>query len=139
MNTVSSQILVQAPPAVVRQILLEPTELAEWNPAFLSIKGPHHAVIGQRYPIVVRGGLSGNWEYRQISDDLIEGHWQVPGLAEVNTWHFRPHGPGTHVIHSFQHRGALAAVLRPAFSNVADLRLDRLAKRATARTMTGVS
>lgn len=138
MNTNSSHILIAAPPPVVRQILLEPAALAEWNPAFLSIRGPHLAAVGQRYVIQVRGGLNGHWEYRRISEELIEGYWEVPGFKETNDWKLRPHGSGTHVTHSFQHRGPLAAVLRPAFANVAELRLNRLAQRATGRSPAGV-
>lgn len=139
MNTLSSYILISAPPPVVRQILLEPTALAEWNPAFLSVQGPRSAVTQQRYPIQVRGGLHGHWEYRQITDEFIEGYWEVPGLTENNTWQLRPYNSGTHVTHSFQHRGALAALLRPAFANVAELRLNRLAERAHGRSPAGVS
>ncbi len=139
MNTLSSYILISAPPPVVRQILLEPTALAEWNPAFLSVQGPDLAITQQRYPIQVRGGLSGHWEYRKITDDVIEGYWEVPGLTETNTWELRPYGTGTHVTHSFQHRGAVAALLRPAFANVAELRLSRLAQRAHGRSPAGVA
>ena len=139
MNTLSSYILIAAPPHVVRQILLEPTALAEWNPAFMSVQGPEHANIAQRYPIQVRGGLTGHWEYRSISEEVIEGYWEVPGLTETNTWELRPYGSGTHVTHSFQHRGALAALLRPAFANVAQLRLSRLAQRAGERAPAGVA
>ncbi|GAA3824670.1 hypothetical protein GCM10022403_067610 [Streptomyces coacervatus] len=139
MNTRSSHILIQAPPAVIRQILLEPTQLADWNPAFLGIKGPVQAIVGEHYPIVTRGGLSGHWEYRRITDEVMEGRWAVPGLTEDNVWQLEPYGSGTHVTHSFQQRGPLAAVLRSATANVADLRLDRLSQRATARVLAGVS
>ncbi|AVH55802.1 MULTISPECIES: SRPBCC family protein [Streptomyces] len=139
MNTRSSHILIPAPPDVVRQILLEPTELADWNSAFLTIQGPKHAIVGERYPIVVRGGLRGHWAYRQITDELIEGRWDVPGLTEENSWQLRPHGSGTHVTHALQQRGALASVLRSATVNVAELRLERLYKRAEARVLAGTS
>lgn len=133
MNTVSSDILVAAPLHVVRQILLEPTALADWNPAFLEVRGPAAALVGTRYPLTAKGGLRGHWEYLAIGERDIEGSFEVPGLAETNSWHLRPQGAGTLVAHSFTNRGALATLLRPAFANVADLRLDRLADRARRR------
>ncbi|MDQ0776254.1 hypothetical protein QF026_004720 [Streptomyces aurantiacus] len=133
MNTAASHILISTPVRIVRQILLEPTELAEWNPAFLSVKGPTQALIGRQYPLVARGALRGHWEYLSIGESLIEGRWKVPGLTETNSWSLLPRDEGTHVAHSFTHQGALAAVLRPAFAGVADLRLDRLAERARRR------
>ncbi|WP_413757894.1 SRPBCC family protein [Streptomyces sp. MMBL 11-3] len=133
MSTAGSHILIPAPVHIVRRILLEPTALAEWNPAFLSVGGPSQALTGRRYPLVARGALRGHWEYLSIGDTLIEGRWEVPGLAETNSWKLVPHEEGTHVTHSFTHRGGLAALLRPAFAGVADLRLDRLAGRAGRR------
>ncbi|MFI7504707.1 SRPBCC family protein [Streptomyces sp. NPDC049687] len=139
MNTVSSHILIPAPVATVRQILLEPTALAEWNPAFLSVRGPSAAIVGHRYPLTARGGLKGHWQYRAIGATLIEGHWEVPGLSETNTWRLLPYGTGTRVSHSFTNQGSLAALLRPAFAGVADLRLGRLAQRAEQRAPARVS
>ncbi|MEU5698955.1 SRPBCC family protein [Streptomyces aurantiacus] len=133
MNTSTSHILVPAPVGIVRQILLEPTELAEWNPAFRSVKGPAQALIGRRYPLVARGALRGHWEYLSIGESLIEGRWEVPGLTETNSWSLVSRDEGTHVTHSFTHQGGLAALLRPSFAGVADLRLDRLAERARRR------
>lgn len=135
----TSSRTVNAPLPVVRNILLEPLSLPDWNPAFLAMRGPHTATEGVHYPVQVRGGLSGYWEYRLIADTVIEGYWEVPGLSETNTWEFQPHGRGTYITHSFQHRGALAAVLRPAFAGVARLRLDRLADRAQGRAQAGIS
>ncbi len=139
MNTVASHILVPAPVRIVRQILLEPIDLAEWNPAFLSVKGPSQALTGRRYPLVARGALRGHWEYLSIGESLIEGRWEVPGLTETNSWSLLPHDEGTHVTHSFTHQGGLAALLRPAFAGVADLRLNRLAERARRRAEAQVS
>ncbi|MFJ9201013.1 SRPBCC family protein [Streptomyces flaveolus] len=139
MNTADAHILIPAPLRTVRQILLEPTALAEWNPAFLSVGGPEAATTGRRYPLTARGGLTGHWEYRSIGENHIEGCWEVPGLAETNSWRLLPHGDGTHVTHSFTNRGTLAALLRPAFAGVADLRLGRLSQRARQRTLASVA
>ncbi|GAA3888013.1 SRPBCC family protein [Streptomyces sedi] len=132
-NERSANVLIDSPSLTVFQILLEPRRLAEWNPAFLSVSGPPEARVGTHYPIRARGGLSGHWEYHRIEESRVEGYWEVPGLVEHNTWELSPHGDGTRVRHSFAHQGALAALLRPAFANVADLRLGRLAERAQER------
>jgi hypothetical protein len=129
----SSQISVQAPLPVVRRILLESSALADWNPAFLSVQAPRTAAEGQRYPIRTRGSLKGFLEYRRITDTLIVGHWEVPGLIEDHTWELSADGDRTRVRHTFEHRGALAALLRRAFADVAELRLGRLAERAQGR------
>lgn len=139
MNKRTAHILIPAPPEVVRQILLEPTDLADWNSAFLSIDGPRQATVGAQYPIVARGGLRGHWEYRGISDHRIEGRWSVPGLTEDNVWELRPHGSGTHVTHAYEQRGALGALLGSAGVDVAGLRLARLSERARARALAGAS
>jgi hypothetical protein len=133
MTARSSQVVVNAPLQVVRQILLEPSALADWNPAFLSVKAPHTAAVGQRYPVWTRGALKGFLEYRQVTGTLIAAHWEVPGFIEDHSWELRPHHNRTYVKHLFKHRGALAALLRPAFANVAELRLGRLAERAEGR------
>jgi hypothetical protein len=134
MNTVSSHILIPAPVKTVRRILTEPTALAEWNPAFLSVRGPAAAAVGRRYALTAKGGLRGHFEYRGISDTLIDCYWEVPGLSETSTWRLLPHDQGSHVTHTFTHQGTLAALLRPAFAGAADLRLQRLARRAQQRT-----
>ena len=139
MNTAEAHILVPAPLRTVRQILLEPTALAEWNPAFLSVGGPEAAIVGRRHPLTARGGLTGHWEYRSIGEHHIEACWEVPGLTETNSWYLAPHDGGTRVTHSFTNRGALATLLRPAFTGVAELRLDRLSERARRRALSGVS
>ncbi|POX43750.1 SRPBCC family protein [Streptomyces sp. Ru72] len=129
----SAHVLINAPVDVVRQILLEPAALADWNPAFLSIEAPRTAVVGQRYPIKVKGGLSGFLEYRAISGTLIEAHWETVGFREDHSWELNAHRGGAHVRHTFEHHGVLAGVLRSAFAGVAELRLGRLAARAEAR------
>lgn len=134
MTVHSAHVLINAPVDVVRQILLEPAALADWNPAFLSIEAPRTATVGQRYPVRVKGGLSGFLEYRSITGPLIEAHWETAGFREDHSWKLAAHHGGAHVQHTFEHHGVLAAVLRPAFAGVAELRLGRLAVRAEARS-----
>ncbi|MET8156831.1 SRPBCC family protein [Sphaerisporangium sp. NPDC005289] len=123
--------LVRAPLSRVREILLDPRALPDWNPAFLTLGGPGHAAVGVSYPITVRGGLSGNWEYTAIEDERIDTAWHLPGFHENGTWLLRPRAEGgTVVTHGFQHQGPLARALSRAYRGVAELRLDRLSQRA---------
>jgi hypothetical protein len=103
--------------------LLAPLDLPSWNEAFLSIEGPKTPVVGQRYRLRVRPGLSGWLEYTSISPERIEMTWQVPGFREQGVWLI----DRDMVTHSFEHTGALAAVLRSAYRGIAAVRLERLA------------
>jgi hypothetical protein len=61
-----------------------------------------------------------------IEPDRIEITWQVPGFREVGTWTIAADGQ---VTHTFEQTGPLATVLRPAYRNIATIRLARLANR----------
>jgi polyketide cyclase/dehydrase/lipid transport protein len=128
-----SRLRIPVPRTVVRAILLEPATLPEWNPAFRAITAGWRAQLGVRYPIAVRGGLTGYLEYTAAGTRYVNMRWRVPGLAETSTWQLIPYGTGTVVRHTFQHTGPLAALLRGVFHDVADLRLYRLAERAGTR------
>lgn len=110
-------------------VLLEPLALPSWNEAFLSIDGPQTPVIGQRYKLRVRPGLTGWLEYTAISPTRIDVTWQVPGFREQGVWLI---DQGL-VTHSFVHTGPLAAVLRPAYRGIAAVRLERLLAVAQVR------
>lgn len=124
---------IEAPLDVVRGVLLEPLALPEWNEAFRTIAGPPAATIGVGYRISVRGGLSGSFAYTAIDARRVGMSWAVPGFRETGAWLLQPAGADTVVTHEFEHSGPLAALLRPAYSGVARLRLERLASRV-ART-----
>jgi hypothetical protein len=47
-------------------VLLDPLALPSWNEAFLSIDGPKTPVVGQRYRLRARPGLTGWLEYTTI-------------------------------------------------------------------------
>lgn len=136
MTTHRASLSIPAPLHVIRQILLEPDRLADWNQAFLSIDAPPTATVGTRYPISARGGLHGHWEYESVSAHRIDARWQVPGLRETNSWHLYDSDRFTRVVHTYRQQGALAALLIPATAGVGQLRLARLAERATARHLT---
>jgi hypothetical protein len=132
MNDQHATVFVPAAPALVRAILLQPLRIPDWNPAFVSLTGPEEAAVEVDYPIVVRGGLRGAFQYSAIEDQHIGWTWQVPGLREVGDWRLTPQDRRTLVYHGFAHGGPLAWVLRSAFEGVVHLRLDRLAKRTRA-------
>ncbi|WP_217548645.1 hypothetical protein [Streptomyces sp. GbtcB6] len=90
MTTLRSQIVVDAPLPAVRQILLEPSAPAAWNPAFLDVTAPTFAAVGHRYLLWTRGALTGFFEYLRVSDTLIAARWEVPGFIEDHTWALCP-------------------------------------------------
>lgn len=131
MTTQQATRLINAPLPQVRNVLLDPRALPAWNPAFHTVDGPAQAATGISYPITVRGGLTGTWQYTTIDEQRIDTTWRVPGFHETGTWRLEPQGKGTLVTHEFRHQGPLARLLSNAYRGVAELRLDRLAERAT--------
>jgi hypothetical protein len=138
MAAYEGQLSIPAPHAVVRAILLEPAALPEWIPGFRAITAGWRARVGVRYPVAVRGGLTGYLIYSATGERRIETTWRVPGLVESASWTLIPSGSGVLVRHSFEHSGPAAALLRRgSFENVADLRLTALAERALSRVASG--
>lgn len=117
---------IPASHAAIRHVLLDALALPEWNEAFLSIDGPDEANVGTRYALRVRPGLTGELQYTVIEPDRIEITWQVPGFREVGIWTVTA---DSQVTHTFEQTGPLATVLRPAYRNVATIRLARLTNR----------
>ena len=117
---------IPAHPTAIRHILLDALALPEWNEAFLAIDGPVETDLGTRYALRVRPGFAGELQYTVVEADRIEITWQVPGFREVGIWII---GPDRQVTHTFEQSGPLATVLRPAYRNVATIRLARLANR----------
>ncbi|WP_329483578.1 hypothetical protein OG555_15475 [Kribbella sp. NBC_01484] len=117
---------IPADPTAIRHVLLDVLALPEWNEAFLTIDGPEQAELGARYALQVRPGLAGELQYTAVEADRIEITWQVPGFREVGIWTI---GPDRQITHTFEQSGPLATVLRPAYRNVATIRLARLANR----------
>jgi len=124
---------IPADQAAIRHVLLDALALPEWNEAFLSIDGPAEATVGARYALRVRPGLTGELQYAVIEPDRIEITWQVPGFREVGTWTMTA---DSQVTHTFEQTGPLATVLRPAYRNIATIRLARLANRVRQLTHT---
>ncbi|MEU4192918.1 SRPBCC family protein [Kribbella sp. NPDC026611] len=117
---------INAGPAAIRQVLLDAHALPEWNEAFQAIDGPHTADLGSQYALRVRPGFAGELHYTVVEPDRIQIIWQVPGFREVGTWTI---SPDSQVTHTFEQSGPLATVLRPAYRNIATIRLARLANR----------
>jgi len=122
---------IPANPTAIRHALLDGLALPEWNEAFLAIDGPAEAELGARYALRVRPGLAGELQYTAVEADRVEITWQVPGFREVGTWTI---GSDSRVTHTFEQSGPLATVLRPAYRNVATIRLARLANRVRQLT-----
>ncbi|WP_371406536.1 hypothetical protein OHA10_13455 [Kribbella sp. NBC_00662] len=117
---------IHAGTAAIRHVLLDALALPEWNEAFLAIDGPAEADLGSSYALRVRPGFAGELQYTVVEPDRIEISWQVPGFREVGTWTI---GPDSQVTHTFEQSGPLATVLRPAYRNIATIRLACLANR----------
>jgi hypothetical protein len=127
-------ILIQTNAHDVSDVLLQVAQLAQWNPAFLSITGSPNAHIGEPHPIRVLGGLPGQFQYDLINPERIESSWQVPGLRETNLWQLHVAADqSTVVTHDFAQSGPLAALARPSTGRVARRRLARLKARVEAR------
>lgn len=138
MNTDTSTRLIDAEPAMVRAILLQPLRLPEWNPAFVELRGPHDAEENRSYELTGIRGLRGTFRYSSIRPDFIQMDWTVPGMHETSAWELVPNGRGTTVIHTVGRSGPLALLLAHALSGLAQLRLERLAHVArTAQSLFG--
>jgi hypothetical protein len=135
MTVQPENVLIDSNAREVSEVLLQVAELAQWNPAFVSIEGSPTARVGEPHPIRVRGGLSGYFQYDVINADRIESSWGVPGLRETNRWQLHPAADqSTVVTHGFTQSGPLAALPGRSVVRVAKLRLARLKARVEERT-----
>lgn len=121
-------ITVPQSPAAVLAVLRDGDHLAEWNPAFTSSSGATDAVDGSQVRITVRG-LPGTLRYDHVSRDRVAMSIWIPGLSETGNWWLEQVPSGTRATHEFLQTGALARLLEPATRGVANLRVDRLARR----------
>lgn len=121
----------------VHEVLVDVGGVAGWNPAFSSMAARGRAVVGDGYPVTVRGILPGEVRYLEITDRLVRTAWTFPGFAEESSWRLEPAVGATRVTHTFTHTGPIAALLSRGFAQAAGLRLGRLAdevrRRSTAR------
>lgn len=124
-----ASLLVNASPQRLREVLLDPLSMPEWNPAFKSVTGPSRVTLDEVYRLTIRTGLTGRLAYPVIGPDLIRMVWQVPGFTETGAWHLRQQRERTLVQHDFIHAGPLAAALSRAYRGVAELRVERLEQR----------
>lgn len=120
-----ASLSIQATPDTIHKALLDALALPEWNEAFLTIEGPAEPLVGKRYRLRVRPGLSGWLEYTAIEATRVEITWHVPGFHETGTWLLDDHL----TTHSFHHTGLLAAALRSSYRGIAAVRLERLQRR----------
>jgi hypothetical protein len=135
MTAQQENVLIETDAREISEVLLQVAELAQWNPAFVSVAGNRTARVGEPHPIRVRGGLSGHFQYDVINPDRIESSWAVPGLRETNRWQLHPAADqSTVVTHGFTQSGPLAALPLRSTGRVAGGRLGRLKQRVEART-----
>ncbi len=123
---------VAASPERIARIVCDAARLPEWNPALVEVEASGRALERRRYRMRAIRGLRGHLVYTLISPERIEMTMQVQGLREEGSWLLEPLGDRTRVEHGFSHTGLLGRLLSPAFQDVAELRLDRLAERAAA-------
>src|SRR5262245_33531650 len=103
MTTQRNETLIRAPLEHVREILLRPLEMPEWNPAFSNVTGPASASVGDTYDLTIRNGLNGSLSYQQIDDERIALHWETVGFREWATWSLQRRAETTLVVHEFDH------------------------------------
>lgn len=133
MASYQAELAIPVPPLIVRAILLEPAALPQWNPGFRSVGGLERARLGFRYPIAVRGGLTGFLEYAAIGDRRVEIGWHVAGLTETGSWALAQEGNQTRVRHRVERSGPLTVLMRTGTADLAGQRLRRLREHAVAR------
>ncbi|MCT2582234.1 SRPBCC family protein [Actinophytocola gossypii] len=131
--------VIDAPATRIHDILVAAPELPDWNPAFVRVEGPARATTGIEYRLGVIRGLRGTLTYTRIDADVIAMSWAVPFLSETATWTLTPHATPhqTRVTHEVERLGALAAFLGHSLDTLPELRLERLAQRAAARSRLG--
>ncbi|WP_326600313.1 SRPBCC family protein [Streptomyces sp. NBC_01803] len=122
--------VIDVPVHRVLDTLLDPLALPAWNPAIRRVRGPSAARPGATYTITLRG-LPGHLTYDETGPRRVAMRWRMPGFAEDGTWQLQPGRQGVVVSHDFTHRGPLASLLEPAYREVAELRLERLARRVS--------
>lgn len=119
----------------IRGILLDPAAMPDWNPALLALTGGGPAVVGHRYPIVLRGGFHGRMVYRSITDSRVDIDFDL-GVGRENGWWEltdQPEAGITVVRHAFVHPGLAGRIMAGAFRGVAELRVGRLDDRIRGR------
>jgi hypothetical protein len=119
---------IPARPESIRAVLLNPVGMPGWNPALLSVAGSGPAVVGHRYPIVLRPGIRGHMIYRAVTEERIDIDFDIVIGRERGWWELteQPDKASTLVCHAFVHPGLLGRIMAGAFSGVAELRVGRL-------------
>lgn len=136
MSTATSSLVIDAARDRIHDALTAAPQLPEWNPAFLHVDGPARPTVGADYALRAIRGMRGTLTYAHISPHTITMMWTVPLLTEVGTWHLAADSSPTrtHVTHTVERRGPLAALLWHTLDGLPVLRLERLAHRTTTRS-----
>jgi hypothetical protein len=118
---------VRASAEQVMHLLRQPALLPAWNPAFISLTADGPVTPGVQFPLRVRPGLAGSFEYVTLDPLMVGMRWSVAGLVEDSRWRVEPQTPGWSIVtHWLRRRGPLASVLARADRGIAGLRLARL-------------
>ncbi len=132
MRTATGSALIPASIDEILGTLLDATRLPEWNPAFVSVRGPATAERGSVYELRAIKALRGEFRYSHVSRNRVETRWDVPGLAEVASWDLGDSdGSRTLVTHAVSRTGPLGALLAGTLESLPKLRLDRLTARVS--------
>ncbi len=137
MSEQQAALPVRASAEQVMDLLRKPALLPAWNPAFISLAADGPVTLGAHFPLRVRPGLAGNFEYITLEPLLVGMRWSVAGLVEDSRWRVEPQASGRSIVtHWLRRRGPLASVLARADRGIAGLRLARLDEFLAGTTAT---
>ncbi len=133
MKTYRAERDIAAHPEAIAAIILNISELAEWNPA-LTATGTADTVARVDHPYAVTLRAPGRARLTYVQSSVARIVWRVDigGSVETGEWDLLPRGRTTRVTHTMSHTGALLAILGGGMTSVPTWRLDRLQARAEA-------
>ncbi|MDQ4488921.1 SRPBCC family protein [Sinomonas sp. ASV486] len=122
----SGHITIAHDAAPILSVLTETSRIAAWNPAFSSFEGSGPAVLGHPYRVMVRGIAKAVLHYTQLDPNSVRYTISGMGSTEEGEWTLESADGETAVTHTFKHSGPILMLMQPAFTHVADWRLERL-------------
>ncbi len=136
--TYRDSIVVDAAHEAIVDVLRDLDMLAEWNPALGRLRETGRAAVGRTYHTRIRGVVPARIEFTAITRDRVDYRMTASGAQEVGSWVLDPeHAGRTRVSHVFTHSGGLLSLMAPAFADVAQRRVTRLAAEVRSRAAAG--